>query len=106
MILEKGLPEGTFLNVNVPPREENQIKGVMWTRQGLSRYVERFEKRHDPKGRPYYWMGGDKIYDDKNGCTDDKAIAEGYISITPVHYDMTDHIFLKHATDWEFEMCK
>jgi 5'-nucleotidase len=105
-VLENGLPVGTFLNVNVPPLPKAQIKGIMWTRQGLSRYVERFEKRIDPKGRPYYWMDGDKITDEVNGCTDDKAIREGYVSVTPIHYDLTDHTFLKQTSEWGLEKCQ
>ncbi|NQS97213.1 MAG: 5'/3'-nucleotidase SurE [candidate division Zixibacteria bacterium] len=103
-VLENGLPVGTFLNVNVPPLEEDKIKGYIWTRQGLSRYVERFEKRYDPKGRPYYWMDGDKKYDENSGCTDDKAIADGFISISPVHYDLTDHNFIEKAKDWNLNL--
>ena len=104
-VLEKGLPIGTFLNVNVPPLPEDKIKGVKWTRQGLSRYVERFDKRIDPKGRPYYWMDGDKIVEQTNGCTDDNALKQNYISVTPIHYDLTDKDFLQKVTDWKFEMC-
>lgn len=102
-VLEEGLPAGTFLNVNVPPLAEGEIKGVKWTRQGLSRYVERFDRRIDPKGRPYYWMDGDKITDDINGCTDDKAINDDYISITPINYDLTDRDFLVINSGWGYE---
>ena len=105
-VLENGLPPGTFLNVNVPPLDENDIKGYMWTRQGLSRYVERFEKRVDPKGRAYYWMDGDKILDENKGCTDDQAILEGYVSITPIHYDLTDHDFLGKTHNWKLKFCQ
>jgi len=71
----------------------------------LSRYVERFDKRIDPKGRPYYWMDGDKITDDLNGCTDDKAINDDYISITPINYDLTDREYLAENPDWGFGKC-
>ena len=104
-VLDTGLPAGTFLNVNVPALPENEIKGVKWTRQGLSRYVERFDKRIDPKGRPYYWMDGDKVTDDVNGCTDDKAVAEDYISVTPINYDLTDKKFLADNPGWGFDTC-
>lgn len=106
LVLENGLPRGTFLNVNVPPFPESEIKGVKWTRQGLSRYVERFIKRTDPKGRDYYWMDGDKVIEEMNGCTDDKAIAEKYISVTPIHYDLTDREYLGKAPGWKWEVCK
>jgi 5'-nucleotidase len=100
-VLTEGLPTGTFLNVNVPPLPADKIKGVRWTRQGLSHYVERFDRRIDPKGRPYYWMDGDKILDAKGDYPDEKAISEGYISVTPIKYDLTDHEFLKSAEGWK-----
>lgn len=101
--LKKGLPPGTFLNVNIPPLDEGQIKGVRWTRQGISRWKERFQRRNDPKGKPYYWMEGDKIPDEMNGETDEKMIAQGYISVTPIHYDLTDHDFLNNGANWKFD---
>lgn len=103
-VLDDGLPVGTFLNINIPPLTADKIKGVIWTRQGLSRYKERFIRRIDPKGRPYYWMKGDKILDDEDGWADDKAIADGYISVTPINYDLTDHEFLKKAVGWNLEV--
>jgi len=103
-VLKDGLPLGTFLNVNVPPLPEEEIKGVIWTRQGLSRYVEKFDKRIDPKGRTYYWMDGDKIMDENGHCTDDQAIKDGYISVTPINYDLTDHEFLQKAESWKLKM--
>lgn len=101
-VLEEGLPDGTFLNINIPPLPPEEIKGVLWTRQGLSRYVEKFVQRIDLKGRPYYWMGGDKVRIGEDLDTDDRAIMEGYISITPVHYDLTNHQSLKTLSQWNF----
>lgn len=103
-VLEKGLPNSTFLNINVPSLKPDEIKGVLWTRQGLSRYVEKFIQRIDPKGRPYYWMGGNKVGIGEELDTDDRAIMEGYISITPIHYDLTDHESLKKLSKWEFSI--
>ena len=100
--LKNGLPVGTFLNVNIPPFEAEEIKGVKWTRQGLSRWEEHFERRMDPKGKPYYWLNGDKVCDFKNGNTDEKCIEDGCISITPVHIDFTDHEFLNNGRKWNF----
>jgi len=102
-VLKEGLPLGTFLNINVPPIDGGEIRGVAWTRQGLSHYIEKFDKRIDPKGRPYYWMTGEKMYDTFDGLTDEQAIREGYISITPINYDLTDHVFLKKANEWKMK---
>ena len=87
------LPEETFLNVNVPDREEyNQIKGVMWTRQGKRVYSDSIYELVDPRGKKYYWIGGVPLEDVDNGeDTDIGAVSKGYISVTPIHLDLTDY---------------
>jgi 5'-nucleotidase len=78
------LPERTFLNVNVPflPREE--IKGIRITSQGRSIYHQRVERRLDPRGREYFWVYGDYPRGERDEGTDFAAVAEGFISITPL----------------------
>lgn len=82
------LPEHTLLNVNVPPRSP---LGAQITRQGVRRYPAKLEKRIDPMGRAYYWLGGDDPVDRRDEGTDVHAIDSGYISVTPVQLDLTDH---------------
>jgi 5'-nucleotidase len=81
------LPDHTLLNVNVP---HVPPLGTRVTRQGIRRYPSKLEKRTDPMGRAYYWLGGDDPVDVHEEGTDVKAIAEGCISVTPVQLDLTD----------------
>lgn len=86
------LPPHTLLNVNVPRGEP---RGRMITRQGIRRYPGKLERRLDPKGRAYYWLGGDDPEDVCDEGTDVHAIAEGFASITPVQLDLTDYALLR-----------
>ncbi|RLB43524.1 MAG: 5'/3'-nucleotidase SurE [Deltaproteobacteria bacterium] len=88
-VMEKGLREGTALNVNVPALPPDQVKGVVFTRQGLSRFEERFEQRTDPRGNTYYWLAGETIVENGSPDTDYIALKSGMITITPIHYDLT-----------------
>ncbi|MFQ5849237.1 MAG: 5'/3'-nucleotidase SurE [Candidatus Binatia bacterium] len=90
-VLEKGLPSGTLLNVNVPPLPARELKGWRLTRQGKRRYIEKVVERVDPRGRKYYWIGGDDLGFDKEDGTDCMAVHEGFISVTPLHVDMTNY---------------
>lgn len=103
MVAAKGLPEMTLLNVNVPCRDG--FKGVKITRQGRRLYHDELVSRIDPMGRPYYWIGGDRpTGDTAEKGTDLWAIAKGYISITPIHLDMTKKKFMKELGDWDISV--
>jgi 5'-nucleotidase len=87
-VLEKGLPKGVALNVNMPPATQ-EIKGIKICRQADAFYKESFEQRRDPYGRAYYWMDGFLHNEDKGSDTDEAALKDGYISIVPCQFDMT-----------------
>ncbi len=88
-VLANGLPEGVLLNVNVPYLEESELKGFMITRQGLRLYRDALDARTDPRGRPYYWIGGEFPTGVLEEGTDYGAIEAGYVSITPLQLDLT-----------------
>jgi len=88
-IAQHGLPPDTFLNVNVPNRPAAEIAGVEITRQSSRRYVNRVEKRSDPRGRDYYWLTGSAAEDESPDGSDAWAVAHGRISVTPLRLDMT-----------------
>ncbi|MCH8054676.1 MAG: 5'/3'-nucleotidase SurE [Deltaproteobacteria bacterium] len=90
-ILEKGLPPGTLLNVNVPPVPKHKLKGWRLTRQGKRHYSEEIVERVDPRGKKYYWIGGDDLGFAKEEGTDCVAVDEGFISVTPLQIDLTNH---------------
>ena len=100
-VLKNGLPEGVALNVNVPALPRDAIKGVMVTRQGISRVIEKFDKRVDPRNHTYYWLAGELTFSDTHGGTDCEAVEEGYISITPIHCDLTRKDFLDPLRSWD-----
>jgi 5'-nucleotidase len=98
-----GLPTATLLNVNAPDLPAAEVKGVRVTFQGDRQYVDRLEKRLDPLGRAYYWLGG-KLHDKETAeGSDTRAVGDGYISVTPIHLDMTAHPFLRDLRGWGFE---
>ncbi|CUT03619.1 5'/3'-nucleotidase SurE [Candidatus Kryptobacter tengchongensis] len=91
-VFKNGLPKGTLLNVNVPPVSENEIKGVLVTRQGSAFWDDWFEIRKDPNGRDYYWLAGRFInYEQGDLSADHTAVQNNYISITPIHFDLTNY---------------
>jgi len=105
ILLERPLPEGAFLNVNVPALREKDIAGVAVTRLGIRRYPGRVEARRDPVGRTYYWLGGDEPEDGLEEGTDVLAVREGFISVTPVHLDLTAHSAIEHVRSWPLDGC-
>lgn len=94
------LPESTLLNINVPALPMADIKGIEVTRQGKRRYSGSLQKRSDPVGRDYYWLGGDSPVDEIEEGTDVKAIADDRISVTPVYLDLTDYNTLESLATW------
>ncbi|MBI3601080.1 MAG: 5'/3'-nucleotidase SurE [Nitrospinae bacterium] len=102
-VYEKGLPEGTLLNVNIPNLPEDKIMGVVFTRQGNSRFREEFDKRTDPRGHIYYWQGGEMLFYDEDRDADSGVIRNDMISVTPIHYDLTDYKFLEELKNWEIK---
>jgi 5'-nucleotidase len=85
-LLEEGLPPGTLVNVNVPAGEP---RGVRVARLGKRRYGELVVEKADPRGRPYYWIGSTIPVGEREEGTDIAAVAEKYISMTPLHLDLT-----------------
>lgn len=79
-----------LLNINIPSIPYEQMKGFRVTRQGLRVYRDRLDKRFDPRGLPYYWIGGDAPTAIPDEGTDFAALENGYVSITPLHLDLTD----------------
>lgn len=101
-ILSKRLPVHTLLNVNVPALPESKIKGIKITRQGMSAfYRESYDRREDPSKRVYYWLRSHKTQINGDAMTDAVAVKNGYISVTPLHYDMTDYEDLRTLSQWE-----
>jgi 5'-nucleotidase len=101
-VIANGLPEGVLLNVNVPCLPEERIQGILVTRQGLRVYHDALDARKDPRGRPYYWIGGDFPTGVAEDGTDFGTLAEGYVSITPLQLDLTAYKALDKLKMWQW----
>ena len=101
-VIADGLPKGVVLNVNVPYRKELDLAGYMITRQGLRVYRDALDKRVDPRGRPYYWIGGEAPTGVNEDGTDVGALMAGYVSITPLQLDLTNYKAMDVLRKWNF----
>ena len=91
-VLKNGLPKDTALNVNFPKAAAGSIKGIKVGRQTRGYWHEEFDSRKDPHGMPYFWMGGHYVnYEPNAEDTDIWALQNNYVSIFPVHFDMTNY---------------
>ena len=102
-IKEQHLTIDTLLNINIPALTSTKIKGVKVTKLGTRRYKNCMEKRFDPKGRIYYWMGGEAIDINKDDGTDIAAIEQGYVSVTPIHFDLTNYKIMNEVESWNLK---
>lgn len=102
VLSEEDLPANTLLNVNVPPVSDDKIQGIRITKLGHITYNNVFEKREDPRGRTYYWMAGSILDAGNDPDSDVEAVKEGYISITPVHFDLTNYPLIKKIRNWRW----
>lgn len=98
-IYKKGLPYDTLLNVNVPNIPYNHLKGIKITRMGKKRYSDNIIEKIDPRGKKYYWLGGEEVGFEKLGNSDLEAIIDNYVSITPLHLDLTNYAAMKTLKD-------
>ncbi|MBI4667289.1 MAG: 5'/3'-nucleotidase SurE [Nitrospinae bacterium] len=101
-VAREGLPEGTLLNVNVPPSDMDKIRGVKVCRMGSSKFSEVFERRVDPRQNDYYWQGGAMGLDKADDDADITYLNDGYVTVTPIHFDLTNHQFMDKIIRWEF----
>jgi len=88
------------LNVNFPKLKEKDIKGIKICRQAKALWMEKFDKRKTPQGKDYYWLTGEFINQDNGQDTDEWALENGYVSIVPIHFDMTAHHTIQQLNTW------
>ena len=102
-IAGKNLPPGTLLNVNVPDLPEEEIAGILLTKQSKSKWDDVYEQRQDPYGKDYYWLTGNLMEVDNEIESDQAAIRKNYVSITPIHFDLTDYETFERMKSWNIE---
>jgi 5'-nucleotidase len=98
-----GFPPKTVINVNVPYLDDDQIKGIRITRQGLRVYRDKLLRREDPRQLPYFWIGGEPPTGVMEEGTDFEAISAGFVSITPLHLDLTAYKALDSLNKYNWE---
>ncbi len=104
-ILRHGMPRDTLLNVNVPDLPREAIRGIAITRQGRRVYSETVVRNVDPRGKTYYWIGGAAAtWEQSGGGTDYDAVRDGWISVTPLHLDLTNHGALAELRSWRLSL--
>lgn len=98
-VLEEGLPEGTLLNINIP---QGELKGIKVTRQGIKNARPVITEHIDPRGKPYFWIGEEYFSTNSAEGTDYHAVENGFVSVTPLRSDMTDHQALTAVENWNY----
>ncbi|MEQ8471839.1 MAG: 5'/3'-nucleotidase SurE [Marinoscillum sp.] len=100
--IDKGLPKGIALNVNIPAKQNQKIKGIKVCRQANACWEENFDQRVDPHGRKYFWMVGNFVNHDKGEDNDEWAIANNYVSVVPCQFDLTGYHAIRSINDeWD-----
>ena len=104
-IIEQGdFPADTLFNVNLPPIDAAKVKGIRITSLGKRRYSDSLTKALDPNGREYYWIGGGEVSWTGAEDSDFTAVREGYISVTPLHLDLTNYKLLEEIRGWRLSL--
>jgi 5'-nucleotidase len=99
--LKNVIPTDVVLNVNFPKLKTDEIKGIKVCRQAKATWMENFDKRLNPHGKEYYWLKGEFVNQDKGEDTDEWALKNGYVSVVPVHFDLTAHQAIKRINNWD-----
>ncbi len=96
MALSWRLPPATLLNINIPQCAAGEIRGIRFTRQGRRLYQDAIQETYDPWGRKHYWIGGGTVHWSGGDDTDEHAVSNGFISVTPIQLDLTNHAGLEY----------
>jgi 5'-nucleotidase len=100
---QKDFPRDTVLNINLPAVPAAEVKGIKVTQLGSRYFSESLAKMQDPWGRPIYWIGGGTITWTGDADSDHQAVADGYISVTPLHMDLTNYKLLDTVRGWALD---
>jgi len=100
-ILEKGLPKGVCLNVNIPKLQYEEIKGIRVCHQANGNWVEEFDARKDPSGHDYYWMTGRFVNFEENSENDIALLENSYVAVVPVQFDMTAYSAMEEINSFD-----
>ncbi len=100
LVVENGLPNGTLLNVNIPNLPESEIQGIKVTTQSKAKWNDIYEERTDPYGKSYYWLTGNLVEVESDKDTDQNMVKQNYVTVTPIHFDLTDYKTYEEIKKW------
>ena len=103
-ILSHGPRPGSLFNVNIPVLERGPVRGVKVLPQNVSPYLEKFDRRVNPRGRTYFWASPEFSCPEPHPDTDVDALRESYITVTPLQFDLTDHARMHELRKWEWRV--
>jgi 5'-nucleotidase len=103
-ILDHRPAPGSLFNVNIPVLERGPVKGIKVMPQNISPYYEKFDRRVNPRGRTYFWSSPEFICPDPHPGSDVEALNEGYITVTPLKFDLTDHTRMAELQKWDWKL--
>jgi 5'-nucleotidase len=103
-IVRHPLSRGGLFNVNIPSLDKGPIRGIRVVRQNVAPYQEKFDRRVDPRGRVYFWSGPDFGCPEPTPDTDETALRERYITVTPLHFNLTHAVMLEKMKEWEWTL--
>ncbi|MBM4168797.1 MAG: 5'/3'-nucleotidase SurE [Ignavibacteria bacterium] len=106
LVAKNQLPQGTLLNVNVPPIPEKEIRGVLVTSQGKAIWADIYDARRDPANKEYFWLTGNLEEADTSHDADQWAVTHKYVSVSPIQYDLTDYPTMGVLKTWGVEKLK
>lgn len=103
-IVARRPPRGTLFNVNIPSLDRGPVRGIRVLPQNVAPYVETFDRRTDPRGRVYFWSSPEFSCPEPHPDTDVTALAEGYVTVTPLQFDLTDAARLAEMSAWQWRL--
>ncbi|HTU21052.1 MAG TPA: 5'/3'-nucleotidase SurE [Gemmataceae bacterium] len=95
---------GTLFNVNIPSPERGPLRGIRTVPQNVAPYVEAYDRRTDPRGRVYFWSKPELVCPEPHPDTDVTALAEGWITVTPLQFDLTQAVLLEQMSQWRWQL--
>jgi 5'-nucleotidase len=104
LILSHRPEPGTLFNVNIPSTERGPVKGIRTVPQNVAPYVETFDRRTDPRGRVYFWSNPEFSCPSPHPDTDVSALAEGYVTVTPLQFNLTHDALLRQMAGWQWRL--
>jgi 5'-nucleotidase len=104
ILQDRPFPEDTLFNINLPAVSPDEVKGIRVTSLGRRRYSESITRALDPSGKEYFWIGGGVAHWRGSSDSDFQAVEDGYVSVTPLHLDLTNYRLLEEVRSWDMSL--